>query len=238
MTAQGKVLLCVENDQKAREYCEALVLAGLPADELIVLTPDSEQGDLQLLAATSKGLVLAGGPDIHPRHFGEEPIEGIELSLDEELDRIELEVLAGAEKGRTPIWAICRGMQTVNVFLGGTLWQDLPSQLEGTGGHDHSEPLDHIAHEIERIDTDSPLGAALERHGAGVNSRHHQAVKDLAPDLREVAWSPDGVLESLDSNREDWWIRAVQWHPENLTAMAVQLELWHEFLAAAEESRP
>jgi putative glutamine amidotransferase len=227
------VLLCVENEEKAVAYCEALRAAGLPAPRLKVLVPPLASGGLATLARDAAGLVLGGGPDMHPKHYGEEPLADANLEIDEALDQMELELIAGAEEGRTPVWAVCRGMQTLNIHLGGTLYQDLDLQLPGVGEHSVGEPLDHLAHELESVSTESEFGAALERHAGAVNSRHHQAVKELAPGLREVARAPDGVLEVLEGESDEWWLRGVQWHPENLTAIPYQLELWREFLAAA-----
>lgn len=231
MTSQ--VLLCVDKERKAKEYCDALLFAGLPASRLSVLTPGTFDGDARAMAARAAGLVLAGGPDLHPRHFGEEPLNDANLDINEALDALELELLAGAQAGRTPVWAICRGMQTANVYLGGTLFQDLELQLPGVAEHDFSHPLDHPAHGLERITAKSRFGDTLARHDEAVNSRHHQAVRELAAGLREVAWAPDGVLEGLEWMGDDWWLKGVQWHPENLTAMPHQLQLWRFFLAAS-----
>ncbi len=229
----GQVLLCVESEIKATEYRKALLFAGLATERLTVLIPPLGRDGLRELAASAAGLVLAGGPDIHPRHFGEEPMADANLEIDEPLDELELELLAGAEAGRTPVWAICRGMQTVNVYLGGTLFQDLTLQLPGVEAHNFKEPLDHPAHGLERISDETKFGESLGRRVTTVNSRHHQAVRELAPALREIAWAPDGVLESFEDATGEWWLRGVQWHPENLTALPVQLDLWRDFLAEA-----
>jgi putative glutamine amidotransferase len=226
------VLVCVENEERAVAYCEALRAAGLPAPRLEVLVPPLATGGLRTLAAEAAGLVLAGGPDMHPRHYGEEPLADAGLNIDEPLDRMELELMAGAEEGKTPVWALCRGMQTVNIHLGGTLYQDLPLQFPGVGEHAVEDPLDFLAHELETVSTESEFGEALARHGSAVNSRHHQAIKGLAPGLREVARAPDGVVEVIETESDEWWLRGVQWHPENLTAVPYQLQLWKEFLAA------
>ncbi len=239
MTA--RVLLCVENERKSVEYREALRVARLPEERLRVLIPRTNGADPERLAAersrlaaSAAGLVLAGGPDIHPRHFGEEPLEGATLRINEALDALELDLLAGAQAGRTPVLAICKGMQTANVYLGGDLYQDLPIQFPGVGEHAFRGALDHPAHRLERIDAQSPFGESLARHDDGVNSRHHQAVRKPAPGLREVAWAPDGVLEAFEWAGDEWWLKGVQWHPENLTAMPYQLELWRLFLRQSE----
>lgn len=229
------VLLCVENEDKAIAYRDALLAAGLAAPRLKVLVPPQADNGLRTLAAEAAGLVLAGGPDMHPRHYGQEAMADAGLHIDEPLDRMELDLVAGAEEGETPVWALCRGMQTVNIHLGGTLYQDLELQLPGVGEHSVGEPLDYLAHELESVSTESEFGEALERHGSAVNSRHHQAVKELAPGLREVARAPDGVIEVVEAESDAWWLRGVQWHPENLTAIPFQLQLWKDFLAACDQ---
>jgi putative glutamine amidotransferase len=231
MTAQ--ILLCAGTERKAVEYAEALRLAGLPAERVTVVTPTTDGNGLRELAAGARGLLLAGGADIHPRHYGEQPLAEANLEINEPLDALELELLAGAETGRTPVWAICRGMQTVNVHLGGTLFQDLQLQQPGVESHAFEGPLDHLAHGLGRVSADSRFGELLTRHASGVNSRHHQAVKALAPGLCPVAWSPDGVLEAFEHTADGWWLRGVQWHPENLTALPFQLELWRDFVVEA-----
>ena len=143
-------------------------------------------------------------------------------------------LLEGAEEGRTPVWAICRGMQTFNVFQGGTLWQDLPSQVQGALEHRPDGPHDSLAHTIEILDRQEVFADLLDDEPTEVNSRHHQAVKDLGRDLVQVAASPDGVLEVLALGRSDWWAKGVQWHPENLVHLPVQRRLWLEFLASAD----
>lgn len=230
-----RVVVCIRSRRKAENYLHALQAAGVHNEHLFVVSPEDDQTDddtLEQLAAEAGGLVLAGGPDLDPRRYGEAPHEDANLAVVPELDRMEWSLLKGASESKTPIWAICRGLQVVNVFLGGSLWQDLPSQLPHTGEHDVDVPKDHLAHPVEVTDASTPLGEVLARDRAEVNSRHHQAVKDLAPDLRPVAYAPDGVLEVAEYRSRSWWLRAVQWHPENLLAHSVQRKLWRDFAEA------
>ncbi len=225
----GRVLLCADSEERAVDYSKALVLGGVPAESIRVVTPETSFGSLRELAAGAAGLMMAGGDDLHPRHYGEEPLEGAELVIDEAVDRLELELLRGAEEGKTPIWAVCRGMQTLNVYLGGRLFQDLRLQMPSAGDHSDRGAPDLIAHALGRIEGSARFSEVLGCQERGVNSRHHQAVREVAPRLRAVAWADDDVLEAIESADEDWWLRGVQWHPENLTAHPSQVELWRDF---------
>ena len=131
-----------------------------------------------------------------------------------------------------PVWGICRGMQVLNVFLGGTLWQDVPSQLPAAAEHDLHRPLDALAHEVRVAAPETRTGDILGRETALVNSRHHQAVRDLAAPLVPVGFAPDGLVEAVELAADDWWVRAVQWHPEDLVAMPQQRALWDDLVAA------
>jgi putative glutamine amidotransferase len=124
-----------------------------------------------------------------------------------------------ARKQRVPVLAICRGIQVLNVALGGTLVQDIGSQLPAALQHDTpsdgaSGTRDTRTHDVI-ITPGSRLARALGATRIAVNSFHHQAVARTAKDLRETAHSPDGVIEGLETN-SDWWVLAVQWHPEEM----------------------
>ncbi len=223
------ILVCCETLEKSAPYVEGLKVSGVAAGRIEVITPDEGNGELAARAAVAAGLVLCGGPDLEPWRYGEKPEPDAKLALVPELDQIELDLLAGAEQGKTPVWAICRGMQTFNVFKGGTLWQDIDTQLEHTLDHQVPEPLDAMAHSVEVVDRDESFGRLLARSGTRVNSRHHQAVKVVGRDLTVVAKSPDGLIEVLILSSTDWWVKGVQWHPENLLHIEVQRLLWAEF---------
>src|SRR2546426_6834844 len=118
---------------------------------------------------------------------------------------------------RSPILAICRGIQILNVALGGTLYQDLDSERPGPVPHS-----DETSQHAVRVAAGSLLERTLGMRSATVNSRHHQAIRDLAPGLKAVAWADDGVIEGAelgDANAP--WMVAVQWHPEDLTERAL-----------------
>ncbi len=156
-------------------------------------------GGLADLLQGAAGLVLGGGADVEPGRYGEEPLPAAGLELWPGRDALEWELLAAARERRLPVWGVCRGFQVLNVFLGGTLWQDLPAQWPGPVAvdHDMGEPPDLLAHTIDVLAAGAPLGERLAAAGRPrVNSRHHQGVKRLAPGLLPVAAAPDGLIEA------------------------------------------
>jgi putative glutamine amidotransferase len=163
------------------------------------------------------GLLLTGGEDIHPSWYGAEP-SPLLSPPSQERDLFELALFAVARQRELPILGICRGIQLINVALGGSLFQDLPSEHPGTVDHSPSGARDSRSHAV-RIQPGSRAAAALE--GATtvtVNSVHHQAIKDLAPGLIASGWTNDGLIEVAESGPGSSWILAVQWHPEEMHA--------------------
>ena len=209
-----RVAIATDGGQPRESYSDALLCAGALPEEVLVVRP----GDP--LPAEIDGLLIAGGADVDPARYGEARETPI-LDVVPERDALDFALLASAREQQAPVFGICRGMQVVNVALGGTLWQDLPSQRDRGIPHDfpgvhHS--ASHPAHTV-RAAGETPLARLLSREvELTVNSRHHQAVKDLAPGLVPVASSPDGVLEAFEAT-EGPFLAAVQWHPENLVSV-------------------
>lgn len=227
------LLVTASTPQKAAPLVGALVACGVPADRVRALLP-GDRGEARRLAAGASGLVMGGGPDLDPSYYGEQAIPGANLAVLPERDELDWEAFAGAREAKVPVWGVCRGMQVINVALGGTLWQDLPSQLAGSLLHDLDHPGDALIHGVEVTDRGTRTGEILARELALVNSRHHQGVRRLAPGLVSVGRSPDALVEAVELSDSGWWLRAVQWHPENLLALDQQRTLWTEFLAAVE----
>jgi putative glutamine amidotransferase len=160
------------------------------------------------------GLLITGGGDVNPERYGAQRHEAVR-GVDDERDHFELELVRRARHRRLPTMAICRGLQVVNVALGGTLVQDLPSH-RGAHGHDitgegayepHSDTLVEDGCRIAEI-----IGPGLHK----INSIHHQAVEELGEGLTVVAAAPDGTVEAIEHEDTDWPLIAVQWHPEFL----------------------
>lgn len=200
-----------------RTYVDAVVAAGgaplllPPLDDLVVLRTLYDQVD---------GLLLAGGGDISPTLYGEEPHERLGM-IDPLRDASELPMARWAVAEGKPVLGICRGVQVLNVALGGTLYQDIGAQLATDLVHDLSyrnEDWAFLAHEVH-IEAGSRLGGLLGSETIMINSLHHQSIKDVAPGLRPVAWAPDGVVEALEGVNGAFVV-GVQCHPEALQGEA------------------
>jgi putative glutamine amidotransferase len=231
MSAESKrIVVSCSYEDRAQPYLEALRLIGVEDEDIVLVTPQRlPPRDAPALAAEAGGLLLCGGPDIEPHHYGEEPHPHANLTLMPERDAVELGLLAGAREAKTPTFGVCRGLQVTNAFLGGTLWQDLKLMWPNAVLHDLSFPRDALIHPVEAVPGESELGDLLSREPSLVNSRHHQAIKELAPALEAVAVAPDGIVEAVAGRDPDWWLWAVQWHPENLVTMASQRALLERF---------
>jgi len=196
-------------------YVRALDRAGLvPLALPTMLAP--ERAVAALSGSGVRGLVLTGGEDVEPALYGATPHPRLE-DTDPTRDAAELALIAAARERRLPILAICRGIQILNVALGGTLYQDLGSERPGPVTH----AGDDSRHAV-RVEPGSLLERTLGTRAATVNSRHHQAIRNLAPGLRAVAWADDGVIEAAEPvDAASPWTLAVQWHPEDLTERAL-----------------
>lgn len=194
-------------------YVRALERAGLvPLAVPTMLAPERAAAALQGM----RGLVLTGGEDVAPDRYGAAPHARLG-DVDPARDAAELALIAAARQRRLPILAICRGIQILNVALGGTLYQDLDSERPGSVPH-----AGETSHHPVRVEPGSLLERTLGARTATVNSRHHQAIRDLAPGLRAVAWAEDGVIEGAEpADAAAPWLVAVQWHPEDLTERAL-----------------
>jgi putative glutamine amidotransferase len=194
-------------------YVRALERAGLvPLAVPTMLSADRAAAALDAV----RGLVLTGGGDVAPERYGAAPHPRLD-DVDRERDAAELALIAAARERRLPILAICRGIQILNVALGGTLYQDLESERPGPVPHN-----DESGTHAVRVEPGSLLARTLGSGTASVNSRHHQAIRDLAPGLKAVAWADDGVIEGAEpADAGAPWTVAVQWHPEDLAERAL-----------------
>ncbi len=214
----------------ASTYTRALDLAG-GAPVLIPLRLGEDS--LRSIYSRVDGLLFAGGVDVHPREFGE-PVEPYCGSIDTERDAVELNLIRWALKDQKPILGICRGIQMINVAAGGSLYQDIPAQLPGKLLHSHrkGDPFSLRTHAIE-ITPDSCLARAVGTTHLDVNSLHHQSLKDIAPGFHIIATAPDGIIEGIETNAEQFAL-GVQFHPEWLVDDdARMVSIFREFVAAA-----
>jgi putative glutamine amidotransferase len=225
------ILVSSATDEKACPYVEALRAVGVPGASIQIVKPSS-QTPLRELAAGATGLVLCGGVDVAPERYGETARPDAEIEVFPERDELEWSLLDLARERRLPVWGICRGIQVLNVYLGGTLWQDLPSQQPSRINHSVTDTPDTLAHTVQVIEPGAPVAERLPE-AARVNSRHHQALRRLADGFVPVAISPDELIEAAFLDRRDWWVRGVQWHPENLIVLPEQRALWIDFVRAA-----
>jgi putative glutamine amidotransferase len=191
-------------------YVRALEAAGLVP---IVLPPLDPSHAGRALDAVS-GLVLSGGEDVAPSRYGESPHHALG-PVNEERDAWELALTAAARGRGLPTLAICRGVQMLNVALGGSLVQDIPSQWPSALSHAPKSDRTTRVHNVE-VTPGTRLADAVRAECLTVNSAHHQAIGRLAPGLRVTARAGDGIIEGAEWHGNDWWAVGVQWHPEEL----------------------
>ena len=206
-------------------YPQAIARAGAVP---VVIPPFTSDEQIASLLERVDGVVLAGGPDIHPSLYGQEP--GPHLGPTEpELDGSEIALTRMALERCLPMLCICRGLQALNVARGGTLIQDLP-------GHRQEVPGRLPTHKVH-IEPGSLLSRALgDRTEVEVNSFHHQAVDALGDRLRPVAWAEDGLIEGIEATDRDFAL-GVQWHAEGLVESREQHTLFEAFAAACQKGR-
>lgn len=194
----------------ARHYSEAVEAAG-GAPVHISLIPNSEYVDS--VVEGLDGILLPGSDsDVDPLRYGHEPHPELG-SVHTIKDQTDLLVIEAAERKQIPIFAICFGMQILNVSRGGTLIQDIRSQVPDAIKHEQGAPRERASHRLRLLENTklSNIAGAVD---ALTNSHHHQAVESVGADLVATAWSSDGVVEAIEDPRLDRFVMAVQWHPE------------------------
>ncbi len=195
-------------------YIQAVIGAG---GAPLIIPAIEDESSLYSLYRSLDGLILSGGVDMHPRYFGEE-MDGTE-DVDEARDYAETTITGWALEENMPIFGICRGHQVLNVALGGSLYQDIPSAMPSALDHQTSSKAKQralLAHPVA-IDPSSKLAAIVGKTELNVNTLHHQSVKAVGKGLKVTGTAPDGVIEALESEQHDW-VLSVQWHPEDLYA--------------------
>jgi putative glutamine amidotransferase len=193
-------------------YIKALEIAGVVP---LIVPPLSDEDSAKAILSRVDGLLLTGGEDVEPALYRQPRHERCGPA-NPARDATEISLVHAARDLKKPLLAICRGPQLLNVALGGTLFQDIPSEVGGALEHNAKDERSSRVHPVE-IEPGSRLAGSVAATSLSVNSLHHQSVRDVAPGLRISARAPDGVVEGLETPDDDWWVLAVQWHPEEMT---------------------
>ena len=220
---------------KIQRYLGAVRRAG---GEPILASLGSSDEDLRELAWTLDGVVLSGSPaDVDPARFGQ-PRSARCAAPDPDRERVDFAFLTHCFQEQKPVLAICFGIQSLNVFLSGTLVQDIASELGKAVDHDgHEKGAREVFHSVE-IEPDSKLAQMAGSSQARVNSSHHQSIREPGRNLRVTSRAPDGVIEAVEWIGDGNWVMGVQWHPERMVETdALAQTLFRELVGAAAARR-
>lgn len=205
-----RIELATDRFYLSRHYSEAVEAAGgAPVHISLIPKPDY----INAVVAGLDGVLLPGSDsDVDPLRYGQQPHPklGAVHPLKDETDLL---LIDAAERKQIPVFAICFGMQVLNVSRGGTLIQDIESVVQDAIKHEQGAPRDRASHRIN-LTEDTRLAQLAGAETLAVNSHHHQAIETLGADLVATAWSIDGIIEALEDPRSDRFLVAVQWHPE------------------------
>ena len=174
------------------------------------------------------GIVFTGGADISPLLFDEEP-HPTTMDISHNRDKMEIELLKYAYEKKLPILGICRGLQIINAYLGGSLYQDIPSQVENANGHISTLDLTQGYHTVNLVEGTRTYDIFKENKIA-VNSQHHQSIKKIGRNLKVNCKSPDGVIEGVETTEEDRFLLALQFHPEVMVGDGKFLKIFSYFV--------
>ncbi len=217
---EGKIIL-------NQAYVQAVQQAGgIPL--LIPIGLSRER--LHDLVSRLDGVLFSGGGDVHPSRYGGtfHPT----VNFNEDRDRLEFDLMQAIIAYSLPFFGICRGLQVINVGLGGSLYEDLLDQRPQSLQHNHPDkPRHYLAHAVE-VETDSLLAEIVACSRLEVNSLHHQGIRELAPGLKATAYAPDGLIEAIELEGHPFGL-GVQWHPECLLSDEKMHALFRQFVRAA-----
>lgn len=225
VTATTEVIRGISRVRVNEAYTDALAAVGL----VPVVLPPIDAATAAASLNDVAGLMLTGGEDIAPERFGQarHPATGDAHAA---RDTYEIALAKKAFEHRLPTLAICRGVQVMNVALGGTLIQDIPSERPSEIGHDPGKSKRAARVHGVSIEAESRLAEIVADTLISTNSSHHQSVDSVAADLWTAARADDGIVEALEARDPAWWMVGVQWHPEELTQT---VEDWDRRLFAA-----
>ncbi len=216
-----------------RDYCEALENFGAIPLHIGLI---SKKEYIREALANLDGILLPGSDtDVDPLRFDEEPHPKLKTIIYEK-EETDLMILEEAERIGLPVLGICFGMQVLNVYRGGSLIQDIDSQVDNPIKHEQGKPLERNSHSIN-VEENSRLARLITSGDkVKVNSHHHQAIREVGNNLRATAWAKDGVIECLEDDRTDRFVFAVQWHPElSWKTDELSNNIFKEFVNAAKE---
>lgn len=225
---------------KTEDYLRAVERAGAEG----VVIPLKDQKERDRLIPTMDAFVLPGSPaDVEPQRYGVAN-RGLSAPPDTAREETDRAILQHAFAEKKPVLAICYGCQLLNVYLGGTLIQDLkaetgtstPHRKKDLGLEGKPEPKDDPAH-AATFESGSRLGALAGSSQAVVNSSHHQAIQEPGKNLRVTSHAPDGTIEAVEWTGDSNWITGVQWHPERMLGDAFSERLFGDFVTAAAKAR-
>ena len=222
-------IIAITPCSKMHDYDESVRRAG---GEPRVLDVAAGSGD-DLMTGV-EGLLLTGGGDLDPALYGEQRHATFDAA-EPGRDAFEIDLVRRALDANVPVFAICRGIQVLNVARGGTLVQDIPDQMPGSGVHSVREPSFAIAHDVWIASgtlLEQLMRERLESDTCPVNSRHHQAIKAVGTGLVVSATAPDGVIEAVEDPTRRFCL-GVQWHPENFYRTGEFRALFEGFIEAA-----
>lgn len=212
---------------------EAYVRAVAQAGAVPVLIPLGLDEEAQSgLLSKLDGILFSGGGDVHPRRY-EEEMDPLVTSIDEDRDQVEIDLVRKSIRAGMPFFGICRGLQVINVALGGSLYADIRASRPEALKHDRypEQPRNYLAHTVQ-VDGGAYLARILGEAQAEVNSMHHQGIHRLAPGLLATAFAPDSIIEAFELPGHPFGL-AVQWHPEWLQEHAPMRRLFQAFVQAA-----
>src|SRR5712691_407968 len=181
----------------------------------VLLPPQLSKSSVERLVRGLDAILLTGGGDLDPACFGEAPHPTL-YDVAPARDALETAVTHIALEKRTPLLAICRGIQVLNVALGGSLYQDVATDPGTEVQHSQKEARDQTTHKVT-VTPGSRLARVMGADEVEVNSFHHQVIKSLGRGLTAVAWAPDHLIEGVELDNDTRWVLGVQWHPEHLT---------------------
>jgi putative glutamine amidotransferase len=210
-------------------YIQAIIRAGgCP----LMIPLGLSESVLHDLLPKLDGILFSGGGDVQPERYGSQP-HPLVRDVNPDRDRVEIFLLQESMKQQLPILGICRGIQVINVALGGSLFEDILDQRPASMRHSYfpEMPRDYLAHQVEIV-PNSHLSIITQKNSASVNSLHHQGIKELAPGLQATAFASDGLIEAIEMRQYKFGL-AVQWHPEWLPEQALMDAIFREFIKAA-----